>query len=307
MPTMLALAGRATCPQPSCGGRPELFAPLCKSTYSARHYSRGLMSADSGQRYHAGRRGMPSRVLYYSLGPWFAPSESCVEIHRIDATVTASQLNELVQQPYAYFFEPTPYPAINAYDPIVMAGRLRASAGLVPHWSAAFVSHESPIPFEAQSAFAAQVGHVLGSMPELRLVTPPERPVPNTRIAKGQAGPDIVADWVGALDSAIRGDEAGDRISDMTQEVVALYLAPCRGLPKFSPTQRRLLHRASTGELGIIAEDVAADLDVQLVTAQRAIRGIALALFAEESGRRSPELVGRLVAQYGWFFRYNKA
>lgn len=260
-----------------------------------------------GQARCAGGRGVPGRVLCYSFGPWFSPSQSDVEVHRIDATITAVRLQELVDRPYAYFFEPTPYPAINGYDPIVMAERLRSAANRVPHLSLAFVSHPSPIPFEAQSAFAAQVGHVLGSMPELWHVNTPGRPRQMTRQAKAKAGPDIVADWVGALDAAIRGDAVGDQISTMTMELVSLYLAPHRGARRFSPTQRRLLHRASTGELGVIAEEVAADLNVQLVTAQRAIRGIALDLFNDDGGRRSPELVGQLVAKYGWFFRYNEA
>lgn len=247
------------------------------------------------------------RVLCYSIGPWFTASKSDVEVQRIDATTTDSRLAELVDQPYAYFFEPTPYPSINNYDPIVMAKRLLGAAGYTPNLSVAFLSVPSPVPFEAQSAFAAQVGHVVGSMPEVRQVTAPSRPIQSTHVPKARTGPDIIADWVGAIDGAISGDGGGDRVSRTTQDLVSLYLAPFRGVPKFSPTQRRLLHRASTGELCINAEEVAADLNVQLVTAQRAIRGIATALFNAEGGRRSPELVGQLVARYGWFFRYNEA
>ncbi len=256
-----------------------------------------------------GRGGGPhfTRVLCYSIGPWFTASKSDVDVQLIDATTADSRLAELVDQPYAYFFEPTPYPSINNYDPIVMAKRLLGVAGRAPHLSVAFLSIPSPVPFEAQSAFAAQVGHVVGGMPQLRRVTTPSRPSQLTHVRKARTGPDIVADWVGAIDGAIRDDGGGDRISPTTRDLVSFYLAPLPGVPKFSPTQRRLLHRASTGELCVNAEDVAADLNVQLVTAQRAIRGIARALFDAEGGRRSPELVGQLVARYGWFFRYNEA
>lgn len=280
-----------------------------QTDWTGRKRVSGLTAADLNQRQHMGARGVFGRVLCYSFGPWFYPSEPDVEVHRIDTTTTTARLAELVEQPYAYFFEPTPYPAVGGYDPITMAQRLREAARQVPALSVAFISHPSPVPFEAQAAFAAQVGLVLGSMPELCHVKTPDRPKPTMRKTKTEVktGPDVVADWAGSLDAAIRSGEAHDRISVMTQNLVSLYLAPSRGAAKFNPTQRRLLHRASTGELGIIAEDVAADLNVQLVTAQRAIRGIAVALFVNNSGRRAPELVGQLVTQYGCFFRHNEA
>jgi hypothetical protein len=267
----------------------------------------GSTASDWSPRPRHGAHPVSARILCYSLGPWFSSSESDVEVHSIDATTTEARLAELVDSPYAYFFEPTPYPSINSYDPIVMAQRLRNAARRTPALSVAFVCVPSPVPFEAQSAFAAQVGHILGSMPEVRRVTTPDAPVLVTHRAKAKQGPDIVADWLGAFNAAVGGDSTGDQISPATLDLVSLYLAPVRGVARFSPTQRRLLHRASTGEVSINAEEVAGDLNVQLVTAQRAIRGIALALFNDEGGRRSPQLVGQLVARYGWFFRYNVA
>lgn len=256
---------------------------------------------------HCAEEGVFERILWYSLGQWVAPSVDIQVVH-LGNTVTDADLGELTSGPFAYFFEPTPYPMVNSYDPIAMAARLGRVARLTPSRVVAFTSgYSTPVSVEAQAAFAVQAGILLGVMPEIRHVAMPDTAQPaRTGKAKSEAGPDFASLWMDALDVAATGKNGGIAIPDFIQKLVALYLAPFPGAARFNPTQRRLLHRASTGEIGVIAEDVARDLSVQLVTAQRAIRGIAMTLYADAAGRRSPELVGQLVAQYGWFFRFNE-
>lgn len=253
------------------------------------------------------------RILWYSLGGWFLPSAKEIEVVELSLDASGYELANLVSNNFAYFFEPTPYPHINGYNPIEMATRLKAHGGTAPRRVVAFVSHPSPVPFEAQCAFASQVGHILGVAPEVHIVAVPDRSSSNGSAKKGHApggravevdpGPKV--DWQRALDVAVGGNDAGARVPDQARLLVESYVYPQRGGPRLNPTQRRLLYAASAGEISVVAEEIAAALNVQLVTAQRAIRGIAQLLGEESGGRRSPELVGRLVVQYRWFLHYN--
>lgn len=255
------------------------------------------------------------RILWYSLGRWFVPSASDFEVIELLPTVTDNDLNALLSEPYVYFFEPTPYRQVNHYDPIDMAERISGLGNLRPQRVVAFVSHPAPTTFETQCAFAAQAGHVLGVTPEIQRVavtTQARRRSAAAKKSQGNGGepqqidPGPEVDWLRALNAAVLASDNTEQVPAHIQLFVARYLNHPHGKPWFSPTQKRLLHRVSTGELGVIAEEIAHDLPVQLVTAQRAIRDLAKDFFQDNTGRRSPELVGRLIAQYAWFLQYNE-
>lgn len=247
-------------------------------------------------------------VLWYSFAR-LASTAYDSELVSLSASIATCDLTELVRKPFVFFFEPTPYPQVSDFDPIVMAERISAVQQAPTVRTTAFISPGSPIPFETQAAFAVQVASILGLQAGVRLVVPkmpspvggsPKRGQPTERRSSSQSA------WSSALTAALNDGTVDDHVPETTQALVANYLRSRRQGSRFSPTQRRLLHRTSTGEVGVIAEDVAEDLHVTLVTAQRAIRGIVTELFGVDSGRRSPELIGQLVAKYGWFLRYNK-
>lgn len=254
------------------------------------------------------------RVLWYPLGPWFVPSGANLEVRQLSLTMTDELLADATSRPYTYFFEPTPHPLVNNFDPIRMAARLAAISPRRPVRVVAFAGEPSPTPFETQCAFAAQVGHLLNTTPVIHRVSvktgiqprakaSKKGTLPGTRPRHIDPGPEV--DWQRALAEAIGRSVSGQPISEITQKLVRLYLHGSRGEPGFTPTQKRLLHRASTGEISVIAEDVAAALYVQPGTATRAISGIATELFGYGNGRRSPEVVARVVVQYSWFLQYN--
>lgn len=255
------------------------------------------------------------RILWYSLSRWFSPSAEKVEVIDLLPSMSDEELAGFASAPFSFFFEPTPHPQINHYDPVEMARRLSAVSTSGPCRVVAFVSHPAPEPYEAQCAFASQVGHILGVPPEVHRVAVPGRPGSNNGSAKKitrsdgrtqdvDLGPKV--DWQRALDAAAAGNGAGEPVPDQAQLLVESYVYPRRGGPRFNPTQRGLLYFAATGEISVIAEEVAEALSVQLVTAQRAILGIANSMGQDGNGRRSPEVVGRVVAQYRWFLSYNE-
>lgn len=255
------------------------------------------------------------RILWYSLSRWFSPSAEKVEVVDLLPSMSDDELADVASAPFSFFFEPTPHPQINDYDPVEMALRLSGLSVPGPCRVVAFVSHPAPEPYEAQCAFASQVGHILGVPPEVYRVAVPGRPSGNNGSAKkvttsdgltqeADLGPKV--DWQRALDAAAAGNGAGEPVPDQAQLLVESYLYPRRGGPRFSPTQKGLLYFAATGEISVIAEEIAEALSVQLVTAQRAILGIANSMGQEGNGRRSPEVVGRMVAQYRWFLSYNE-
>jgi len=255
------------------------------------------------------------RILWYSLSRWFSPSAEKAEVIDLLPSMSDEALAGATSSPFSFFFEPTPHPQINDYDPVRMALRLSALSAVGPCRVVAFVSHPAPEPFEAQCAFASQVGHILGVPPEVHRVAVPGRPGSDNGSAKKSTtidgrtkqvdlGPEV--DWQRALDAAANGDCLGEPVPDQAQLLVESYLYPRRCGPRFSPTQKGLLHLAAIGEISVIAEEITETLSVQLITAQRAILGIVATMGQEVNGRRSPEVVGRMVAQYRWFLSYNE-
>ena len=255
-------------------------------------------------------------VLWYSLGTWTGrPSVSGVRVVDIHARIADEELAEATSEPYVLFFEPTPLPTVNDFDPIALAMRINRLGASKPLRLVAFASYPSLTPFDTQCAFAAQVGDILGVDPEIQRVVVDTRWRPVGASGKKHPGPDATpqpidlgpeVDWQRALDAAVLGKQKVERLEPRTRLLVTSYLSSMRSGPRFNPTQRRLLHRASTGDISVTAEDVSEALHVSHVTAQRAIRGIAACLFDEESGRRAPELVGRVVISYAIFLRYNE-
>lgn len=254
-----------------------------------------------------GRRGL--RILWSSVIPWSTPTAEGHTIIPVGSATSDRQLAVLVEQPFVFFFEPTPYPALG-HDPVVLASRIAAltrsrnpSDPIRPGQVTAFIAAGSPEPFETQAAFAFQVGALLGVEAGLTTLVPRQPVSPESTQAKTAArhGPD----W-GAAVSAIAGHP--DTQSDLPARstlLAAAYLAPER--QGFSPTQRRLLYRAATGEVAIVAKDIAANLFIQTVTAQRAITEIARHVGEIELGRNSPDFVAQLVVQHRWFLCYNSA
>lgn len=231
------------------------------------------------------------------------------------AQMSDAMLAASTSEPYVFFFEPTPLPNVNDFDPVALSRRLRRIGVPPPDRLVAFPSYPSLTPFETQCAFAAQVGHILGVEPEIQRVVVDTRPRPVDATRKKDPGPDGApqpippgpeVDWQRALDAAVVGGREVERIAAQTRHLAVCYLSTIRGEPRFSPTQRRLLHYASTGKVSVIAEEVALALNVSKVTAQRAITGLAAELFGADSGRRAPELVGRVVTSYAVFLRYNE-
>jgi len=254
------------------------------------------------------------RLLWYSLGPWFVPSAANSDVFELSLTMSDEAIAAATSSPYTYFFEPTPYPQVNNYDPIHMAVRLARVGKLRPTRAVAFASHPSPTPFETQCAFAAQAGHLLDVPPEIHRVTVATRGWPRDVGAKKEVEPDSQPrqvdpgpslDWRRALDEAVRGGTPNEGISATTEKLVKLYLFSQRGEDRFSPIQKSLLYRASIGDISVVAEEIADALPTGHKYAERAVRGIAAALFGETERRRSNELVGRLVVQYAWFLQYN--
>jgi len=254
------------------------------------------------------------RIFWYSLGGWFLPSDPELEVVELTASIRDAELRDLSAEPYWYFFEPTPYHVVNRYDPIEMAERIANFGRTPPQRVVAFASHPGPVAFETQCAFAVQAGYLLGVQPEIQRVSvtmrgsrkgmsPKKSENPGDRTEPIDPGPEV--DWVRALDAAVRAADAPEQVDSQTQVFAARYLRHSK--PWFSPTQRRLLHRASTGELAVIAEDVAVDLSIERDTARKAIHGIARGFFQDGDRRRAPEQVGRLVALYSPFLRYNES
>lgn len=256
------------------------------------------------------------RVLWYSIGTsWFAPSTPNVDHIGISMADSDEDLRRHIgDSPYQLYFEPTPLPAVNDFDPIEMADRLR-SVGAPPARLVAFVCEPTPVPFPDQCAFATQVGRILGVTPTVQRVRASPGPSQVVRDADkkrsdGRApertidpGPRV--DWQRALDDATAPGWRGERIDRQTQRLVELYLDRAYRSERFSGTQRRLLHLAAFGEFSVSAAEAAEVMCMNKVTVGRAITTIASLVKGSESTRSSKEFVGRLVSQHGGFLRHN--
>lgn len=255
-----------------------------------------------------GRQGL--RILWSSVIPWSRPTAEGHTIIPVGSTTSDRQLAVLVEQPFVFFFEPTPYPALG-HDPVVLASRIAAltrsrnpSDPIRPGQVTAFIEAGSPEPLETQAAFAFQVGVVLGVKAGFTTLVPRQPVSPESTKAKMTAarqGPD----WGSAVSAIAGHPDAQSDLPARSTLLAAAYLAPDR--QGFNPTQRRLLYRAATGEVAIVAKDIAADLFIQKVTAQRAITEIARHVGEIELGRNSPDFVAQLVVQHRWFLSYNPA
>lgn len=242
--------------------------------------------------------------------PWSTPTAEGHTIIPVGSNTSDRQLGGLVEQPFAFFFEPTPYPALG-HDPVALASRIDALTRarnprepIRPGQVTAFIGAGSPEPLETQAAFAFQVGVLLGVKAGFTTLVSRQPVSPESTRAKMTAahqGPD----WGAAISMIAGHPDAQSDLPTQSALLAAAYLAPKRH--GFNPTQRRLLHRAATGAVGIVAKDIAADMFIRTVTAQRAITEIARHLGAIEPGRNSPDFVARLVVQHRWFLSYNPA